>query len=340
MNTLSRLLRQVLSTTARPARQGFTLIELLVVMAIISILIGLLLPAVQQAREAAAKIQCANNLKQIGLAIQMYHNDYSKLPPSRLSDIHATWAVFLLPYLEQQNLYNAWDLPTTYYLQPNPRSYQTPVPLYFCPSRRSVSGSPTLSQPTMINGVQTGDINDDGPAYGPPGNPPVPGALGDYGINIGTVNCDGITDCAIFGIADGPFRAAYDIPSGFAPLFNMRIAHITDGTSNTIFVGEKHVMPTRFGIGGANLDFFPNSNDCSLYNGDYFMCSCRPGGPNFPIAQYPEDANPNAGWGSYHKNVVQFGFGDGSVRSASVSLPGPVLAVLSAIADGQPVPDF
>src|SRR4051812_9551023 len=89
-------------------RTAFTLIELLVVMAIISILIGLLLPAVQQAREAASRSSCGNNLRQIGLAIHQYEGDFRRLPPSRLSDLHATWAVFILPYLEQQALYNMW----------------------------------------------------------------------------------------------------------------------------------------------------------------------------------------------------------------------------------------
>jgi prepilin-type N-terminal cleavage/methylation domain-containing protein len=98
-------------------RRGFTLIELLVVIAIISLLVGMLMPAVQKAREAASKISCANNLKQFGLALQNYHNNYDQFPPSRLNDYQATWLVLLLPYVEQDNLYNQWNLSATYYDQ-------------------------------------------------------------------------------------------------------------------------------------------------------------------------------------------------------------------------------
>src|SRR5688572_8738398 len=89
-------------------RTAFTLIELLVVIAIIAILIALLVPAVQKVRESAARTQCANNLKQIGLAIHGYHGDYKKIPYSR-EDTRATWAVLLLPYMEQGGLYKLWD---------------------------------------------------------------------------------------------------------------------------------------------------------------------------------------------------------------------------------------
>src|SRR5262245_58997014 len=108
-----------------PRREAFTLVELLVVIAVIGILIGLLMPAVQKAREAANRISCANNLKQISLAMHHYHLDWERLPPrARLagpSDANngagATWAVLLMPYLEQDNLYKQWDLARRYYDQ-------------------------------------------------------------------------------------------------------------------------------------------------------------------------------------------------------------------------------
>jgi prepilin-type N-terminal cleavage/methylation domain-containing protein len=151
-------------------RAGFTLIEMLVVIAIISILVGLLLPAVQKAREAASRLSCLNNLKQLNLALHLYHDDYGTLPQARVGPQHATWAVLILPYIEQQNLHRQWQLDRTYYQQSD-TARLTQVPLFFCPSRRAASTPPRASI--------SGDVLDDAA-------PHVPGVLSDYAVCVGS----------------------------------------------------------------------------------------------------------------------------------------------------------
>jgi prepilin-type N-terminal cleavage/methylation domain-containing protein len=143
----------------RTSRTGFTLVELLVVIAIISILIGLLMPAVQSARESANRIKCANNLKQIGLAIHLYHDQANRLPPSRRTMKESpSWAWLILPQLEQENLYKQWPAGWSYPgLAPGTtitsdvvssvgKILSTAVPIYSCPSFRppGSTGSPFI----------------------------------------------------------------------------------------------------------------------------------------------------------------------------------------------------
>jgi prepilin-type N-terminal cleavage/methylation domain-containing protein len=302
-------------------RKAFTLIELLVVIAIISVLMGMLLPAVQKAREAASRMSCSNNLKQIGLAMHMHHNDFERLPPSRLPYVvwvqlptnqvvpwptgAATWAVLLLPYLEQDNLYRQWTVGNLYYNQ-SPVAVGTPVKGYFCPSRRSVPTSPPMS------------ISGDVPSWPTSNGQHFPGALGDYAVVVDRTGSDMPT------VATPTLTGLFERgPRGLS--FNS----ITDGLSNTLLVGEKHVPIGKEGIGWW---------DCSTYNGDYPQCSTRAASRAFPLTTDPRDT----GWkfGSRHNTVVMFCFADGGVRPVPVTINPITLELLGMRNDGEVLPDY
>jgi prepilin-type N-terminal cleavage/methylation domain-containing protein len=195
-------------------RRGFTLIELLVVIAIIAVLIGLLLPAVQQVREAGNRIQCFNNLKQIGLATHHYHDQHKHLPPGigyypiTMNGTFGTSWFHLLPYLEEANLYNAAlgsvpfpapVGPTVVYYPGNNGVYSKPVKVFLCPSDPSVGPGDVVS----IDGYSFGALC--------------------YAGN------------ALLAVRNPLTSLPIDVPQG-----KIRFAEITDGTSNTILHAEKY----------------------------------------------------------------------------------------------------
>jgi prepilin-type N-terminal cleavage/methylation domain-containing protein/prepilin-type processing-associated H-X9-DG protein len=275
-----------------PLRLGFTLIELLVVIAIIAILIGLLLPAVQKIREAANRMKCSNNLKQIGLGIHNYHDTNAYLPISispwneggPVPRNGRGWLLEILPFVEHDNLYRQFERtrPLEFFsyapdslaganLQPHAI---TVVTLYRCPSdgesprtaTDQYQWNPRPTATTNYKGV-IGDVRMGGAGTGSPDT-------------HNTINATGMF-----------FRNTYQRP--------LTLASVTDGLSNTFAVGED--VP------------FHNQHSAMYYaNGDYASC-------HQPLNFFPKPPDP-ANWPrvmsfrSFHSQGANFLLGDGSVR--------------------------
>jgi prepilin-type N-terminal cleavage/methylation domain-containing protein len=289
-------------------RNAFTLVELLVVIAIIGVLVGLLLPAVQAAREAARRTQCQNNLKQLGLAMHMHHDSIKKFPYLRSGggQNRHTWALKLLPYLEQTNIYNTYEASITgvnktdgfnNHTANNPaiiQARQAQVTTFFCPSRR---GPPSLSP------ITTGST--------------VTGMPSDYAACTG--NSSTVPTNGVFQLVNS---------SHMTSLMGMK--DMTDGTSNTVLIGEKHIQ-----LGNLNHAI----RDGMIYSGSEQQTYYRRMGASWPLA-FSNTQVVNFQFGSWHTGLCQFVFGDGSVRGISTSVPGLVLGYLATRADGEVIPDI
>jgi prepilin-type N-terminal cleavage/methylation domain-containing protein/prepilin-type processing-associated H-X9-DG protein len=204
-------------------RRAFTLVELLVVIAIISVLIGLLLPAVQKVRSAAARIQCANNLKQLGLALHHYHDANRCLPPGlicssgTIEDAEATGFTLLLPYIEQDNTYRRYDFTVPWHQPANYEAVGLPVKVFFCPANRDTGAI---------------DLALIGPEWG-------------YALPPKAASCD-YAFCK--GANSALHRDRQRTPIGARGVFSIypadevragvRFTDILDGTSNTFAMGE------------------------------------------------------------------------------------------------------
>ena len=303
-------------------RAAFTLIELLVVIAIIAILIGLLVPAVQKVRDAAARTQCQNNLKQIGLALHNYHDTHKTFPanvrPSAVSTVRIRWQTYLLPFIEQQGLFNNYNQTVNWHEPANLPVTSTKVAIYQCPA---------APLPERLDGA---------PDNGWVGIVAVSDYASIYGVDQRLIS---------LGIA-GTFGDGL-----VSKTSKIRFADVSDGLSNTIHVTESAGRPDLYRRGklvqknavngggwcrpaseiwlsGSSADGTPGPCAVNCTNGE-------DKGTTYPHPYYGVDGTGQA-YG-FHASGVNALFGDGSVRFINQSVPINVFAAVVTRAGGEPV---
>ncbi len=294
-------------------RRAFTLVELLVVIAIIGLLVALLLPAVQSAREAARRLKCQNNLRQIGLAVQMYGDSLRKFPTGRAgTDQYAvSWGFYLLPYLEERAVYESHQPTQRVDAEANALAMRTPVALFYCPSRRGPNADRDFDDdegPSLVRGVAAGS---------------------DYAANSGTSTRHGM---------DRNFRPLSRIDrTQVGPIFSFsKISprQVRDGLSKTLLVGEKHMPP--FPTNATPGTEHRLQGDAAFFSGDTRHTIFRRSSAGFP--KDANDAYPGQ-FGSEHASICHFVLLDGHVVPLPFDLEIDVFQMLSAIADGGKIPD-
>ncbi len=299
----------------RPRRRlGFTLIELLVVIAIIAILIGLLLPAVQKVREAAARMKCSNNLKQIGLALHNHHDTRGVFPPGAttravpqvsvfLNRQHGFF-VFLLPYLEQDTVFKRYRLDRNWYHANNAAIIQTQIPTLRCPSS---PGPPTDFHPTRRRTL----------------------AVTDYGVNNGVAAA-----LANVGLIDrtGSFQGTLRVNLA------TRTADIVDGTSTTMLVTECAARPHRWRAGRLLAGGRRAGGGWADRANEFITHGFTNNGVSSPGPCAVNCTNADEIY-AFHTGGANVAFGDGHVQFLKASTSIRVVARLITRNAGEPISD-
>lgn len=311
-----------------PRRRAFTLIELLVVVAVIALLVGLLLPAVQSAREAAWRVQCLNNLKQLGIALHGYHDAAQTFPAGIMLGIDSMtpgwgWGFHLLPYLEQRPAYDSANLQDYLFMGSNETVATIRLQAFMCPS-----GGDASPFDSGYLGIHIAARKDPAPAQ----------YVACSGrLKVGVVNPGGLL--GLGGQGDGAFYSNSRIS----------IAGVADGLSQTLFVGERSRNVADATWAGAPASVSPLCTKSTwaikACESSMFMLLGRTGPGTSPDLLPYEGATtsytPNApdsgpdGFWSLHPGGCHFLMGDGSARSIRSTISGSVFSALGSVAGGE-----
>jgi prepilin-type N-terminal cleavage/methylation domain-containing protein/prepilin-type processing-associated H-X9-DG protein len=294
------------------SRYGFTLVELLVVIAIIGILVALLLPAIQAAREAARRTECQNHLKQIGIALQTYHDAFKSFPTGRdrPDQWSLSWAFRILPQMEETTLHAAHNKTLRVDDVANEKSMRTPIETYACPSRRKAEANRDFD-----NNDLPADADHKGVA-----------SLGDYAANAGHAIEIGMDNRT----ADDTFTPEAVDTSKAGPIYSgsrIPARRVSDGLSSTLAVGEKHLPPAET-IPAEDKQHW-GQGDTAYLAGDNRWTVLRATAEG--LATGEEDASHNK-FGGPHPGVTMFVFLDGHVDALANDIATDTVKAMSTIA--------